>query len=1030
MVQKQDSELVKMPFLEAVNTDAIEGVNPKLMDILHNQFACIADAFQVQRNWTTTELRLVRNQMFQVGEAMENLNRRFDQKIDGVTENQQKMEDRLLSAILGCKDGRTKDNAGGAGPSSTPWPTSPVKNPRNTGLGTHSLVSFAPGGSETEAVAGTTSGWGFRGDMAAGDAETDPSTALVTRNGGEVGSFRRDVNDRRSDGNRPNRSFDGYRPLIVYSQSLPQIQYFTGSAKDDSTFKDWFSMMKRSIPDFNDLDDSQRWNHVASRLKGAAFKYWLGIEEYSRCTFDEAIEAMTQLYGDRSDPATCLQELTAMTIKPGQDLKECIITQMAFMRRKTPAYEMDANCGTRICAHSLFNSLPPHLKALLVRFRTEGTVEELAAAAIELNEAMQGAKEEKRKAREAGDQDELIGEVNAIAFEKRKVKNFSSGRRSPGRAVPVHRGVECHTIDRSCGTTGRPFESVASAETEVLKAMDGPLKVVMRDNTRFVQIGGKIFAANQFKTLCYTFNRCFSCGQRHRILDCPTGDKPLFPNAVASSGRPIPARNEEPVDTQELRDELPDGVYVFQQDVHGLRYISPESEDDAILEGEVAALEVLPSGPISSKEPNYGIFDLQKFRAGEGSVHLGAKPLPVIDTSLAIPVNEGGSEGTIGAALPPRRDDCQLSTPTPKSATGVLSTPCPAAVRNKEFSPQDLDPRDPIKETCYPEPVRLDAAQSRQYIQLEANGLQVMGMPDTGSTINFMSTAMYRREFSYLPLRQMKMHQAKGVTGKDKEMGVNTDGLVQLRIRYCGKVINTNFLVGEFHDSRTLILGQAWQDQMQLNVGYDLRGIRVVYMDHRVVPSYTVRGGKFTAVTSPEGLALDPSFCQPASLLESGHAVGTSLGNVPGGICSKRNTPVPLAGGRNAKVITSSAHRRTRTASDKSTLVNGRDVGTIGAASRPVRGAPAIATFEGCIAKSTHQPTLVNGRDVGTIGAASRPVRGALVIAPTGESSVKSTNGGRRGSRYFRRWRQSFPWRPKKLGGIAASALNPGGVDG
>ena len=79
MVQSQDSELVSMPFLEAVNTDAIEGVNPKLMDILHNQFACIADAFQVQRNWTTTELRLVHNQMFQVGEAMENLNRRFDQ---------------------------------------------------------------------------------------------------------------------------------------------------------------------------------------------------------------------------------------------------------------------------------------------------------------------------------------------------------------------------------------------------------------------------------------------------------------------------------------------------------------------------------------------------------------------------------------------------------------------------------------------------------------------------------------------------------------------------------------------------------------------------------------------------------------------------------------------------------------------------------------------------------------------------------------------------------------------------------------
>ena len=216
---------------------------------------------------------------------------------------------------------------------------------------------------------------------------------------------------------------------------------------------------------------------------------------------------------------------------------------------------------------------------------------------------------------------------------------------------------------------------------------------------------------------------------------------------------------------------------------------------------------------------------------------------------------DGFPKGTKGALVPPLRDVCKPLAP--KSITGVFSTPCPAAVRKEAFSPQDLDPRDPVRENVYPEPVRLDAVRSRQYIRLEANGLQVMGIPDTGSTINFMSTAMYRREFSHLPLRQMRIHRAKGVTGKDREMGVNTEGLVQLRMRYCGKAINANFLVGESHDSRTLILGQAWQDQMQLNVGYDLRGNRVVYMDHRVVPSYTIRGGKFTAVTPPEGRALD-----------------------------------------------------------------------------------------------------------------------------------------------------------------------------
>ena len=70
---------------------------------------------------------------------------------------------------MGGTDGKIKDNAEGDDPSSTPWPTSPVKNPRGTGLRTHSVVSFAPESSETAAVAGTTSGSGFRGDMAAGD---------------------------------------------------------------------------------------------------------------------------------------------------------------------------------------------------------------------------------------------------------------------------------------------------------------------------------------------------------------------------------------------------------------------------------------------------------------------------------------------------------------------------------------------------------------------------------------------------------------------------------------------------------------------------------------------------------------------------------------------------------------------------------------------------------------------------------------------------------------------------------------------
>ena len=137
-------------------------------------------------------------------------------------------------------------------------------------------------------------------------------------------------------------------------------------------------------------------------------------------------------------------------------------------------------------------------------------------------------------------------------------------------------------------------------------------------------------------------------------------------------------------------------------------------------------------------------------------------------------------------------------------------------------APNQTSSKDPEVEDFYPEPVKLDPVGSRQYIQLHANGKKVIGMPDTGATVNFMSTKMYQREFSHLPLRQKSMHQILGVTNTDREKGSDTTGIVQLRMHFCGKVINTNFLVGKSHDDRVLILGQKWQDKMMLNVGYDL----------------------------------------------------------------------------------------------------------------------------------------------------------------------------------------------------------------
>ena len=291
-------------------------------------------------------------------------------------------------------------------------------------------------------------------------------------------------------------------------------------------------MMRRSIPDFYELDEYQRWNHVASRLKGAALDYWLGIEQYTRCTFDEAVEAMIQMYKDRSDPATRLHKLTAMTMKPGQDLKEFLITQIAYMRRKTPAYEMDANCGTRICANILFNSLPPHLKAPLVRFRSEGTTEELAAAAIELEEAMQGAKEEKQKAKNRAGRS-FFNKGGKDGGEspnqnRRPFNNFNRGfqRGSPVNRTDVKTMKSINVADLEIG------EVKAEGDAAVQKAMDGHLKIMVRAGVRYVQLGNKIFASGQFRTLCYLYERCFACGKKHRIADCPTKDDPLFPNLI------------------------------------------------------------------------------------------------------------------------------------------------------------------------------------------------------------------------------------------------------------------------------------------------------------------------------------------------------------------------------------------------------------------------------------------------------------------------------------------------------------------
>ena len=184
-------------------------------------------------------------------------------------------------------------------------------------------------------------------------------------------------------------------------------------------------------------------------------------------------------------------------------------------------------------------------------------------------------------------------------------------------------------------------EVKAESDAAVQKAMDGHLKIMVRAGQRYVQLGNKIFASGQFRTLCYLYERCFACGKKHRIADCPQKDDPLFPNLIkdgmprqgpnttGQSVRPwvrlTGNRNNKPEETaqinlqeEEEEEELPDGDYMYktpacnavQNDTSGIPFEAgdapeilsalPQTEDDFYFRSaepydlEVAAIEVIP----------------------------------------------------------------------------------------------------------------------------------------------------------------------------------------------------------------------------------------------------------------------------------------------------------------------------------------------------------------------------------------------------------------------------------------------------
>ena len=307
-------------------------------------------------------------------------------------------------------------------------------------------------------------------------------------------------------------------------------------------------------------------------------------------------------------------------------------------------------------------------------------------------------------------------------------------------------------------------------------------------------------------------------------------------------------------------------------------YSSTESEEEGFV---IAALEVSPV-------PKVGTDPLVQDRPC--SVEIGSQTDPVRlipelgeDERTSSGVMETSGRNTaveeaaakLEAAKAPEKEHKQLvaaDDERPSTSRGTFSKGLTCS------SSTDTIFDDPLEERFYPAPVRLDAVKSRQYIRLCVNGKELLGMPDTGSTVNFMSTVMYWRDFSHLPLRQRCKHQFFGVTNPDRRLGSSTTGVVQLCVRFGGKTRYSNFLVGDSHDDRVLILGQKWQDEMRLNIGYDLGGKRVVYMDHRVVPSYVLRKGRL--LDSRTRLPIAESSSQLDFTLKPLHSVEVKSGEV------------------------------------------------------------------------------------------------------------------------------------------------------
>ena len=873
-------------------------------------------------------------------------------------------------------------------------------------------------------------------------------------------------------------------PMTVFSQRMPPVEMFSG--KNERTFNEWLNLLRRSIPGFENLDDGRKMNHIASRLKNPALEYWLAMEDFTGVTYESATNEMMRVYRDQADVATKMKRMLEMHVQPGQSLRDFVTHFMSYARRKTFAFQMDLYLNGRFCVNALYNGLPDHVRVALVKFRTEGTVEELAQAAIALDDEINGTRKKKEKKGRKGSSSSSSSDSEGDGRNRKRTearnrsRNGRNERRNSWRRNSNNnRKVEFAAVEKD-DKSGFNSRNVRS-ESRAFDDMDKPLQVEVKDNMRMVRLGGKWYNKNGFRILCITGNRCFTCGAKHQAVSCPRKNNPVFPKETRSDGpntgkveptkttfKPWPKPS---ADVKAITEKWEDGLYLYDRGDYDTEVdalsdtgCSEESGDEGELSAvvgalgddtfyadigeeynyDIASVEVLPTRgtkaskyrfdilPVATLRPEgqrvlidkleearkgevpivwdttpigeEGSFstvtgsgteiwtpgNLEERREGEIPIRWEDKPpigwlsvvsedeeldaetsvVEVASTTEAVNLPwanartvEGQNWSTVmqamqsvvdASVLPegelPLTSSPEVGCCTPGSRAGAIrstqlremgsvdkvdqrpscsraGTICSTQLANREqmdaststedfllsrdkgvegnvreqveavktpdktsvtiedgqtpttsrvpevpkvFSPRDLDPKDPITEDFYPEPVKLDPVESRQYIQCHANGRRVLAMPDTGATVNFMSIAMYQREFSHLPLRQRSIHQILGVTDTDRRKGADTTGIVQLRMHFCGKVINTNFLVGKSHDDRLLILGQRWQDMMKLNVGYDLRGNRVVYMDQKVVPSCIIRNGRLVVVRTlhMKNRSVDEPYLQPRRMAD------------------------------------------------------------------------------------------------------------------------------------------------------------------